>query len=178
VYQNTVDNFMFTTPTSETQSGLQVFRHLQSDARLTGADAVVEASVTDRLTLRAGHDFVNGDERPSGTPLPLMPPPRTTVGAELAFGRAGGWQDVSVGSDVEIDQAQTRLNPNDFATNGYTLLNFDATATRSWRSRPIRLDLNVRNALNTTYRDYLSRFKTFANAPGINFIFKASAGVW
>ena len=178
VYQNTVDNFIFTTPTSDTQNGLQVFRHVQSDARLTGADAVVEASVTDRLTLRAGHDFVNGDERPNGTPLPLMPPPRTTVGAELAFGRAGGWQDVSVGSDVEIDQAQTRLNPNDFATKGYTLLNFDATATRAWRSRPVRLDLNVRNALNTTYRDYLSRFKTFANAPGINFIIKASAGVW
>ena len=178
VYQNTVDNFIFTTPTSETQSGLQVFRHVQSDARLTGADAVIEASVTDRLTLRAGHDFVNGEERPSGTPLPLMPPPRTTLGAEVALGRAGGWQNVSVGSDVEIDQTQTRLNPNDFATKGYTLLNFDASASRTWNSRPIRLDLNVRNALNTTYRDYLSRFKTFANAPGINVILKASAGAW
>ena len=42
----------------------------------------------------------------------------------------------------------------------------------------IRLDLNARNALNTTYRDYLSRFKAFANAPGINIVFKASAGIW
>ena len=178
VYQNTVDNFIFTTPTSETQNGLQVFRHEQSDARLTGMDASIEGRVTDRLTLRASHDFVNGDERPSGTPLPLMPPPRTTLGAELGFGRVASWRDVSVGSDVEIDQTQTHLNPNDFATKGYTLLNFDATATRDWRARPLRLDLSVRNALNTTYRDYLSRFKTFANAPGINVVVKASAGVW
>ena len=178
VYQNTVDNFIFTTPTSTTQNGLQVFRHEQSDARLTGMDATVEGRVTDRLTLRASHDFVNGDERPSGTPLPLMPPPRTTLGAELGLGRIGSWRDISVGSDVEIDRTQTRLNPNDFATKGYTLLNFDASATHRWRSRPVRLDLGVRNALNTTYRDYLSRFKTFADAPGINIVLKASAGVW
>ena len=178
VYQNTVDNFIFTTPTQTTQNGLQVFRHIQSDARLTGMDASVEGRVTDRLTLRASHDFVNGDERPSGTPLPLMPPPRTTIGAEFGLGAFGAWSAVSVGSDVEIDQTQTRLNPNDFATKGYSLLNFDVSATRAWRGRPVRLNLDVRNALNTTYRDYLSRFKTFANAPGVNVLLKASAGAW
>ena len=73
---------------------------------------------------------------------------------------------------------QTRLNPNDFATKGYTLLNFDVSASRNWRTQPIRFDLDVRNAFNTSYRDYLSRFKTFANAPGINVVIKASAGVW
>jgi iron complex outermembrane recepter protein len=177
-YQNTVDNFIFTTPTPATQSGLQVFRHEQSDARLTGMDAAVEGRVTDRLTLRASHDFVRGDERPSGTPLPLMPPPRTILGAELGLGRVGSWRDLSVGSDVEINQMQTRLNPNDFATKGYTLLNFDLSASRNWRSQPVRFDLDVRNAFNTSYRDYLSRFKTFANAPGINVVIKASAGVW
>jgi len=141
-------------------------------------DAAAEARVSDRLTLRGSYDFVNGEERPTGTPLPLMPPPRTMLGAELALGRFGAWRDVSVGSDVEINQTQTRLNPNDFATTGYTLLNFDFTASRTWRARPVRFDLDVRNALNTTYRDYLSRFKSFANAPGVNVILKASAGVW
>jgi outer membrane receptor protein involved in Fe transport len=178
VYQNTVDNFIFTTPTQTTQNGLPVFRHVQSDARLTGMDASIEGRVTDRLTLRASHDFVNGDERPGNTALPLMPPPRTTIGAELGLGALGAWSAVSVGSDVEIDQTQTRLNPNDFRTNGYTLLNFDVSATHAWRGRPVRLDLDVRNALNTTYRDYLSRFKTFANAPGINVLLKASVGAW
>ena len=178
VYQNTVDNFIFTTPTAATQSGLQVFRHVQSDARLTGFDASVEANVTDAFILRASHDRVNGEERPSGTPLPLMPPPRTMLGGELALGRLGSWDDVSLGTDVEIDQTQTRLNPNDYSTKGYTLLNVDLSATRTWRARPLRLDLSVRNALNTSYRDYLSRFKTFANAPGVNVVLKASAGAW
>lgn len=178
VYRNTVDNFIFTTPTASTQAGLQVFRHEQSNARLTGMDATLEVDVTDRLTLRASHDFVNGDERPSDTPLPLMPPPRTMLGAAFALGRVGGWSEVSLGSDVEIDQTQTRLNPNDFATKGYSLVNFDVSGTRSLRARPVRLDLAVRNALNETYRDYMSRFKTFANAPGVNVVLKASVGAW
>ena len=178
VYQNTVDNFIFTTPTSSTQNGLQVFRHLQSDARLTGLDASVEANVTDAFIVRASHDLVNGEERPSATPLPLMPPPRTMVGGELELGRLGSWSEVSLGADVEINQRQTRLNPNDFATDGYSLLNLDVSAARTWRARPVRFDLSVRNALNTTYRDYLSRFKTFADAPGVNVVLKASAGAW
>lgn len=178
VYRNTVTNFIFTTPTSASQNGLQVFQHEQADARLTGMDAAIEGRVTDRLTLHARHDFVNGTERRSGIPLPLMPPPRSTIGAELGLGRLGSWQDMVVGGDVEINQTQKRLNPDDFPTKGYTLLMLDATAHRTWHARPLRLDLGVRNALNTAYRDYLSRFKTFANAAGINVVLKASVGTW
>jgi outer membrane receptor protein involved in Fe transport len=178
VYQNTVDDYIFTTPTPATQSGLRVFRHEQTNARLTGAEASVEARVTDRLTLRGSHDFVNGDDRTAGTPLPLIPPPRTILGAAIGMGRVGSWQNVSLGSEVEINQTQTRLNPNDFATGGYTLLNLDLSTERNVGRRPVRFDLDVRNALNTSYKDYLSRFKEFASAPGISVILKASAGAW
>ena len=178
VYRNTVDDYIFTTPTAATQNGLRVFRHEQTDARLTGAEASVEARVTDRLTLRGSHDFVNGDDRIAGTPLPLIPPPRTILGGSVGLGRIGSWNNFTVGGDVEINQTQTRLNPNDFATDGYTLLNFDVSAERVVRARPLRLDLDIRNALNTSYKDYLSRFKEFASAPGISVILKASAGAW
>jgi outer membrane receptor protein involved in Fe transport len=178
VYQNRVDDYIFTTPTSATQSGLRVFRHEQTDARLTGAEASVEARLTDRLTIRGSHDFVNGDDRRAGTPLPLIPPSRTILGATVGVGRVGSWQGVSVGGDLEINQRQTRLNPNDFATDGYTLLNLDLSSERTVRARPVRLDLDIRNALNTSYKDYLSRFKEFASAPGISVILKASAGAW
>jgi iron complex outermembrane recepter protein len=178
VFQNTVADFIFTTPTSATQNGLRVFRHVQSDARLRGGEASIEARATDRLTLRASHDLVQGEQRPAGTPLPLMPPPRTIVGGELGFGRVGSFDRVSVGGDIEINQKQTRLNPNDFETNGYSLLNLDFRASHLVKARPVQFDLEVRNALNTSYRDFLSRFKEFALAPGISVILKASAGAW
>ena len=178
VYRNSIDNFIFATPINQNQAGLQVFLHEQADARLTGAEASLAARVSDRLTLRGAYDFVDGTERDTDTPLPLMPPPRTILGAEYALGHVGSWHDVSAGTEVEIDQRQTRLNSVDFPTDGYSLLNFDLAAERTMRAHPLRLDLDVRNALNTTYRDYLSRFKQFASAPGVSLILKASVGTW
>ncbi len=178
VYQNSIDNFIFATPINQNQAGLQVFAHTQADARLTGAELSLAARVTDRLTMRGAYDFVDGTERATGTPLPLMPPPRTIIGGEYAIGRLASFHDVSAGAEVENDQTQTRLNPADVPTKGYSLLNLDLAAERTVVSRQLRFDLDVRNALDTNYRDYLSRFKQFTPAPGISFIFKVSSGVW
>jgi outer membrane receptor protein involved in Fe transport len=175
-FDNRVEDFIFTTPTAQTQNGLRVFRHLQTDARLYGGEAALEARVGDVFTLRASHDIVRGDDRTNDVPLPLMPPQRTIVGADADLFDRFGASKLRVGGDVEINQEQTRLNPEDFPTDGYTLVNFDFSYERLFRRRPTRVDLLVRNAFNTTYRDYLSRFKEFASAPGINVILKVSAG--
>ena len=134
--------------------------------------------MTDPLVLRASHDLTNGDDLAAGVPLPLMPPQRTILGAELDVPNVGALRGVRLGGDVEITQKQTRLNPEDLATSGYTLLNLDMSFEHSIRGQPGRFDILVRNALNTTYRDFLSRFKGFANGPGVNVIFKVSAGTW
>jgi iron complex outermembrane recepter protein len=178
VYRSNIDDFIFTTPTNTTQQGLQVFRHTQADARLTGAELSLEARVSDQLVLRASHDLTNGDDLAAGVPLPLMPPQRTILGAEVDMPSAGALHNVRLGGDVEINQKQTRLNPEDLATGAYTLLNLDVSFEHSLKGAPGRFDILVRNALNTTYRDFLSRFKGFANGPGINVIFKVSAGTW
>lgn len=178
VFRSEVDHFIFTTPTSQTRNGLQVFQHTQADARLQGAELSLEARVADQLVVRASHDLVQGDDKSASEPLPLMPPQRTILGAELDWPRAGALRKLRFGGDVEINQKQTRLNPEDQATNGYTLLNLDASFEHSIRGAPGRFDILVRNALNTTYRDFLSRFKGFANGPGVNVIFKVSAGTW
>ncbi len=178
VFRSNIDDFIFTTPTNTTQNGLQVFRHTQADARLTGAELSLEARVTDQLVLRASHDLTNGDDLAAGVPLPLMPPQRTILGGEVDLPSAGALRSVRLGGDVEINQKQTRLNPEDLATGGYTLLNLDVSFEHSIRGAPGRFDILVRNALNTTYRDFLSRFKGFANGPGVNLVFKVSAGTW
>jgi iron complex outermembrane receptor protein len=178
VFRSDIANFIFTTPTSQTRNGLQVFQHTQADARLQGAELSLEARVADQVVLRASHDLVQGDDKAANVPLPLMPPQRTILGAEFDWPRAGPLQKLQLGGDVEVNQKQTRLNPEDLATDGYTLLNLDASFEHSIHGAPGRFDIRVRNALNTTYRDFLSRFKGFADGPGINVIFKVSAGTW
>jgi len=100
------------------------------------------------------------------------------LGADLNFGRVGAWNCVTLGGDVEVNRTQYRLNPEDFATKGYTLANVDLSAEHAVKGRPARFDLDVRNGFNTAYRDFLSRFKEFSYGPGVSVILKASAGAW
>jgi outer membrane receptor protein involved in Fe transport len=176
VFQNSVDRFIYTAPTTQTISGLRVFRHRQTDALLTGAEFSASIDLSDPLTVRASHDFVNGSDRTTGAPLPLMPPPRTIIGANLHASQLGWARRASIGAEVEINETQTRLDPSDLPSSGYTLLNLDFSMERLVRAQPLRFDVDVRNATNTSYKDFLSRYKGFAYGQGVNMIFKVSAG--
>ncbi|MDQ2667307.1 MAG: TonB-dependent receptor [Gemmatimonadota bacterium] len=178
VFQNSVDDYIFTTPTTENIGGLKVFRHTQGNARLTGAELAASVDVLETLTLRANHDFVNGSARATGAPLPLMPPPRSIIGANFHSTSLGWTPRASLGAEMEINQRQTRLDPNDVPANGYTLLNLDASFEYMVHTRPLRFDIDVRNATNATYTDYLSRYKRFSYGQGVNVILKVATLGW
>lgn len=175
VFNNTIDHYIFVTPTGETRGGLQVFRHVQRDARMSGGEALIEVQANDALTLRASHDEVRGTDRTTSLPLPLVPPMRTQVGAEVHSAGVRAWH---AGADVEIIAKPSRLAPVDYATDGYSLVNLSAGMQHAVHARMLRFDVIVRNALNTKYKDFLSRYKTFAYAPGANVIFKVSTSDW
>jgi iron complex outermembrane recepter protein len=177
LFQNDVDRYIYNAPTSQTIGGLQVYRHQQTNARLKGGELGADLDVASPLTIRGSYDFVTGVDRVSGAPLPFIPPPRTIVGANLHSSAVGWAQRAAIGLEVESHAKQTRLAANDFAPKGYTLLNVDAEIERLVKGRPMRFDLDVRNALNTSYTDFLSRYKGFAAGPGINVILKASTGM-
>jgi iron complex outermembrane receptor protein len=112
-------------------------------------------------------DGVRGTNLAAHEPLPLVPPVRVAVGF--------GWRDL-VELDVESYARQTRLNPLDVPTPGYTLVHVSAGRAVHLFGHPMRLDIALRNALNTHYRDFLSRYKEFALDPGRNLIVRLSAG--
>jgi iron complex outermembrane receptor protein len=177
-FQNTIDNFIYVQPTAATINGLQVFRHVAEDARLTGGEVLIEANVTGPLTLRAQHDFVRGEKRADKSPLPLMPAPRTIAGAELRSTHLKFASRAMIGVEVENVATQTRLDPDDFPTEGYTLINLDSEIERALAGRVYRIDLDVRNLGNVEYRDFLSRYKQFAASPGINVVLRVGTDLW
>jgi iron complex outermembrane receptor protein len=68
----------------------------------------------------------------------------------------------------ETNAKQTHLDPEDFAPDGYTLVNFAAGASLPVGSRTIGLDVQLRNAFDEQYASFLSRYKTYAFDPGRN----------
>ena len=105
-----------------------------------------------------------------------MPPARAALGAELH--RTGvGWADRAyAGAEIEVASRQTRLNPLDVPTGGYTLLNLSAGFVRPMLGRIGRVDIAVRNATDVSYRGFLSRYKEFALDPGRNVVLRVSLG--
>src|SRR5204862_4569135 len=86
--RNSIGRFIYITPTDSfvhvtSTDSLRVYRYQQADARLLGGEAALEVDLASPLTLRARADGVRGTNRATGEPLPLMPPSRVALGAEL-----------------------------------------------------------------------------------------------
>ena len=173
-YRNGIGRYIFLAPTSNTVGGLRVYDYDQADAVLAGMEASLEALAWPVVTIGLRGDATWGTNRTTDEPLPSVPAPRATVSVEL-HSAAGAWSGrPHVGVEAEFVGRQTRLNPLDIPTAGYTLLNVDAGAEARLLGRAVRVDLAVRNAADASYRDFLSRYKEFALNPGRNVIVRVS----
>lgn len=175
-YRNAVARYVFIAPTGQVRDSLRVYRYEQADALLLGAEAALGVELSAALSARARAQAVRGTNRATGEPLPLVPPARAAVGAELHGTGPGPTGRASLGAEVEVVTRQTRLNPLDVPTAGYALVNLSAGVERQLAGRAARLDVTVRNVANTRYRSFLSRYKEFALDPGRNVVVRFSLG--
>lgn len=183
-YHTKVNDYIYIAPTNTTQDNLRVYRYGQTDATLSGGELSASVATTELLTLRGKLDAVRGTDDIHDDPLPLMPPLRAALGAELR-GHTGRFGTPYVSADVEHVAKSSRLSGEErnatvdaghfpLATDAYTLLELGAGMSIHPAGRTTRLDLRVRNAGNVQYRDFLNRYKEFAYAPGINVVLRAS----
>ena len=173
-FRNRIAHYIYIAPTGTDTllpgmtDSLPVYRYQQSDAVLDGGEVSLEVAATSALVLSARVDYVRGERQSDHQPLPQIPPLRTKLGAEWRGANANG------GLDVDLVARQTRLSPFDLGTAGYGLLDLYGGLDRHVGSRPLRIELQVRNALDTRYRDFLSRYKAFALNPGRNVVVRLS----
>ena len=178
-FHNRIEDFIFVTPTSQfRQTGtaaapdsMRVYRYGQARASLWGGEASLVVDPTVHLSATARAEFVHGQNDAAAQPLPLMPPARVVVGGEwhTAPAAAHPWY---VGAEVEGVAKQTRLaawdipgtglTTYDIPTAGYVLVGLTGGVTLHALGRELALDARVRNLANTSYRDYLNRYKEFA----------------
>ena len=159
-----------------------MFRYGQTDATLLGGEARLTLSPLPRLTIRGRGEFVRGTDDRNHHPLPLIPPLRGALEAELHSLQLGWLENGRIGAELELVARQGRLGSYtipgqattvfDLATSGYTLLNLQSGGTHRFGGRELAIDLEVRNLANARYRDYLSRYKEFALNPGRNIVLR------
>lgn len=171
-YRNDFTGFLFIQPTDRTKNGYRVFDYAQADALLEGAEGSVEVDAAPWLTLSGRGDYVRGTNDTLDEPLPLVPARRIVFGAELhgAWPSAGRWAYVK--GEVENVAAPERLNPLDIDVAGYTLVHLSGGVRGTAMGRDASVELRVRNATGTEYKDFLSRYKAFALNPGRDIVLR------
>ena len=177
VFRNAIDDFIVTAPTDQFFGGLRVFRTTQTDALLRGVEAQAEVRVLRPLTLRGVFDYVRGTERGTGDDLPLIPPARGRGEAEYRASSIPLLGDGYLSAAVELVAEQTHAAEDEFAPGGYALLDLGLGTQRRAAGRTVRFDLQVHNALDAAYRDFLSRYKEFALNPGRSLVLRLGVGI-
>jgi len=174
-FRNHIADYIFGVPTTEFQDSLRVFRYGRTDATLVGGELRATIDVLPRLAAGGQIEYVRGTDA-DDRPLPDIPPVRGMLEAELHDLSLGWLKRTRVGVELELVGAQHRV-PSfeltgsgatvfDLPTDGYALLGLEITGEHLVSGRRLTLAARVRNLTNTQYRDYLSRYKTFALNPG------------
>jgi len=155
------------------------FQYTNEDARFVGAEGEVEVSLSPRFVLDATLSYVHAaftSERDSipvftGTDTtfveasrypPLIPPLNGEIGIRYDD------RTVFAGTSVRMAAEQNNVGDGEEPTDAYAVLNFDAGIRMLIRDRLHTLTLRIDNALDTSYRNHLSRTKEIIPEPGRN----------
>ncbi|QNF34308.1 TonB-dependent receptor [Adhaeribacter swui] len=199
VYSNYIQNYIYLAPvfpaTLTVRGAFPTFRYTQTNARFTGADVSVNYRFAPPLSVQAKASVVRARNQTTKDYLILIPPDR--LDATLRY----EWQKqkfkkfsqsfiqvgtLLVGEQTRVPtQAIANPNPKEETTtfvpvngdykappSGYALWQAAVGTTFQAGDQPIEISISGTNLLNTTYRDYLNRFRYFADEMGRNVVLR------
>jgi len=187
-YYNDVKNYIYLAPSIAYDStshnyvpryqltirgAFPVFQYQQINASFAGVDASLNDSLNKHFIVSAKGSILRAYNKTFHEYLILTPPAMLQVGVRyncfIMKSIANSY--VSVHGQYVFRKSKVPvyrdLSPPPAA---YFLLNFEAGGTVKMGAVPIDITFNVNNALNTSYRNYLDRFRYFADAVGRNFV--------
>lgn len=186
-FANQIGGYLYLQPSGElvtTSRGVYPgFQYTQTDAVLVGIDGAA-AGRLGPLSLGATLSVVRGTDRTLDQPLLAMPADRLGLRAAYRLPDVGplSGPTFELGATLVRHQDQFPVRPDATGTlvpvdyvappDGYALLRAGLSTEVPLGSAPARLSLTVENALDTAYRDYLSRYRYFAHDPGRNVVLR------
>ena len=170
-YVNQIRNYIFLAPVGVPGRALDSLEVRQGNARLVGLEAAFTAPLVGGLSANVTGDMVHATNTADRTALPFVPPLRTT--GTLRWEEGGG-PGRSLAITGEWNARQTRVFRDDFAPPAWGALHLSAGFSRLTSRGLVHVDVALRNATNARYRDFMSRYKEFANAAGRALVLRVS----
>lgn len=167
-YANRIFNYIYPgnineeTMSFENEDGsseiLPVYRYVQTNADLLGAEASIDFHPVKSLHFENSFSYTRGLNRATDAPLPFIP--AATINNEIRFepnlkALAGSYLKVGVSNTFK----QSRFDSFETQTNGYTLLDAGVGTSISTKRGVLDIWITGQNLLNKEYYNHLSRYK-------------------
>lgn len=178
VYTNVFDGYILSlpdpnNPTITVRGTFPTYRFTQLPAIISGADLSVTMSATKRVNMYLVGSMVRGFDTENHQPLFLMPSDRVRLGAHIHVDDVAFLHDAFADVSVLGVRRQTLFVLGQDYTNpppGYLIADVSIGGMIDIQENMLaRLTVTCTNVFNSAYRDYLSRYRYFANDPGRNF---------
>lgn len=187
-FVNTINDFIVIEPTQVQQTirgNFQVWEYRQTNAQLLGVDVDASYPIIENLQLNHQFSVVKGYDRSRDEPLISMPPVNTKT--EIVFKkpdfnnlrlalesayvfRQNEFPNTNFEVYIPVDQT-TEIVDFSSPPKAYHLLNFNSSIDfKTAKNTSLTAGLEVSNLLNTSYRNYLSRLRFYADDLGRNFL--------
>ncbi len=176
VYYNYMTDFIYQEPvqpaTLTIRGAFPTFVYRQVDARFMGFDAAFSWNVMDHLRWYGKASIVRAQNLTLDLPLIFMPADRfeSGVGYEFAGGKCFHVPSLSISGVFTRHQNRYPAGV-DYALppQAYFLLNAEASTTVVLGSFAMDMSLGCYNLLDARYREYMNRFRYYADEMGRNF---------
>jgi iron complex outermembrane receptor protein len=180
IYNNSMQHFIFLfpnpVPVLTLRGAFPSFSYRQAAAVLRGIDASVEFRIVDGYRLGGGISLVRGDNLDTGEPLYQMPADRFRITNKFELPSTDTFRKPFAELNGTFVRRQDRYPPKvDYVDPppGYATFDCSFGADLMMGQLPVSLSFSVRNLLNSSYREYLSRFRYYIDDPGRDFVLRA-----
>mgnify|MGYP002145760704 CR=1 FL=1 len=174
-YYHLIQNFIYLNPelppSLTIHGAFPTFYYRQTDATFRGVDLMGKYQVAKGASLHFRADILRAYNEDLHQYLALMPADHYETGVDLALPSQGVFSESYAGVSFDVTAKQGKVSDDaDYvkAPDGYTLLNAEAGTTITIKSFKAVISIAAQNILNTRYRNYLNRFRYYADDEGRN----------
>lgn len=172
-YFNSIDNYIFLSPTGDIINNAPVYEYTQTSATLMGGEMGFHyhPHSIHWLHIESNLATVYAEDENSN-PLPLIPATNINTTFKVEFSSESKFRikDIHLQDIYKFDQ--NRASIFETPTPSYNIVNLGLKMELATKNQPIEFKVGVKNLFNTRYIDHLSRFKPLdIPNPGINVYF-------
>lgn len=175
IYNNYIRNFIYLVPQNNAaltiRGAFPTFRYEQINANLSGCDLLFFVPVYSRFELKTKLSFLYAQNTVTREKIINMPNNHIENGISYRLKSFGIITDNLISINTSLFDKMRKLPQNaDYvpAPEGYFLLGTSISGAVAIKNQKLRISLAVENLLNKKYRNYLNRFRYYADETGRN----------